>query len=78
MNKVLSRIQNKLNREKWLESEKQGFDMSGCMPYCKFCNMADHSHQTENGKSYASHYERTINCICAKSKNIMNLKKRSK
>jgi hypothetical protein len=29
--------QNSLDKKKWLASEECGTDMSGAMPYCKFC-----------------------------------------
>ena len=37
MNRVLDNTQKMLDKQKWLESEKQGVDMSGCMPYCRYC-----------------------------------------
>ena len=37
MNRVLENTQKMLDKLKWLESEKQGVDMSGCMPYCMYC-----------------------------------------
>ena len=67
--------QKSLDKKKWLESQQQGFDMSGCMPYCEFCEFADHSHPTENGKCYATQDERESNHLCAKSFNRMARKK---
>lgn len=61
--------QKSLDRQKWIESEQQGFDMSGCMLYCEKCDRADHSHATENGKCYAAQQEREKNCLCAKAYN---------
>ena len=37
MNRVLDNTQKMLDKQKWVESEKQGVDMSGCMPYCIYC-----------------------------------------
>lgn len=65
----LNEIQKRLDKKKWLESEKQGFDMSGCMPYCAKCQYADHSHPTENGKCYATQEEKTHYSFCAKAYN---------
>lgn len=67
--------QKSLDRQKWLESEQQRFDMSGCMLYCEFCSKADHSHPTENGKCYATQEERENDCLCAKSFNRMKRRK---
>lgn len=61
--------QRSLDKKKWLESEQQGFDMSGCMLYCEKCGYADHSHPTENGKCYAKQENRNLNCLCAKAYN---------
>lgn len=63
--------QKSLDKQKWLESENQGHDMSGCMLYCECCEKADHTHPTENGKCYASQEEREQNCLCAKAFNRM-------
>lgn len=63
--------QKQLDNEKWVESEKQGFDMSGCMSYCEKCEFADHSHPTENGKCYATQEEREKCTLCAKAFNKM-------
>lgn len=61
--------QTALDKNKYLESQQQGFDMSGCMLYCAKCEHADHSHPTENGKCYITHEERVANCACAKAYN---------
>ena len=63
--------QRSLDKQKWFESQQQGFDMSGCMLYCEFCEKADHSYSTENGKCYATQEERETECLCAKSWNRM-------
>ena len=62
----LKETQKRLDKKKWLESEKQGYDMSGCMTYCKDCEYADHSHSTLNGKCYATQQEKENNYICAR------------
>ena len=63
--------QKKLDKDKWFESEKNGFDMGGCMLYCEFCEYADHSHPTFNGKCYSTQDERVKYCLCAKAYNRM-------
>lgn len=63
----MKKTQKALDKQKWLESEKQGFDMSGCMPYCQYCDYADHSHPTENGRCYASQKEREKQKLCEKA-----------
>ena len=64
--------QSWLDKKKWAESEAQGFDMSGCMPYCEKCEHADHSHPTENGKCYAAQEKREKLCLCARAYNKMS------
>lgn len=65
-----------LDKAKWLESEKQGHDMGGCMLYCQYCEHADHSHPTESGKCYASYEEMSKNCYCATAFNKLGKAKR--
>lgn len=47
--------QRSLDKKKWFASEKHGTDMSGAMPYCKFCEKrfgmtcrADQSERTKD------------------------------
>lgn len=61
--------QRKLDVLKWNESKAQGFDMGGCMLYCEKCEYADHTHETDNGKCYATQTERESKCLCAKAYN---------
>ncbi|MBQ2894960.1 MAG: hypothetical protein IJE92_05525 [Clostridia bacterium] len=56
--------QASLDKEKWLESEKMGVDMSGEMPYCGDCE-----HQLLG--CLATHEKRVENCLCAKAYNRM-------
>ena len=63
--------QASLDKKKWLESQEQGFDMSGCMLYCEKCEYADHSHPTEDGKCTATQERREAECLCAKAFNRM-------
>jgi hypothetical protein len=63
--------QRSLDKKKWTESQEQGFDMSGCMLYCAYCEHADHTHPTENGKCHASQEKREKLCLCAKAYNRM-------
>ena len=57
--------QKALDKAKYLESQQQGFDMSGCMLYCEKCQYADHSNPTENGKCYITQEEREEKSTCA-------------
>ena len=68
---TLKQRQKRLDLEKWVESKKQGFDMSGCMLYCQFCEKADHRNKTEAGQCYATQEERVADSICAKAYNKM-------
>lgn len=61
--------QKSLDKKKWLESQAQGFDMSGCMIYCEKCEYADHTHPTEYGKCHAEQKKREAECLCAKAYN---------
>ena len=67
--------QKSLDRQKWFESEKNGYDMGGCMLYCQFCYKADHSDPTLNGSCYASQTEREDLSLCAIAYNRMVRKK---
>jgi hypothetical protein len=66
---TLKQRQQKLDLQKWVDSKKQGFDMSGCMLYCEKCEFANHSHPTEHGKCYATQEQRESQCLCAKAYN---------
>ena len=78
MNRVLENTQKMLDKQKWVESEQQGHDMSGCMLYCQYCDKADHSHPTENGKCYATQEEREKYYYCAKAYKRRNMKLKEK
>jgi hypothetical protein len=78
MNRVLDNTQKMLDKQKWEESEKQRYDMGGCMLYCQYCDKADHSHATENGKCYATPEEREKYSLCAKAYKRMIAKNREK
>ena len=78
MNRVLDNTQKMLDKQKWVESEQQGYDMSGCMLYCQYCDKADHSHPTENGKCYATQEEREKYCLCVTPYKRMVAKQREK
>ena len=57
--------QQRLNKIKWLESEKQLRDMSGEMCWCAVCKF-------KRGVNCAvEEYERTKNCYCATAYNRM-------
>ena len=59
--------QRSLDKKKWLESQQQGFDMSGCMLYCEKCEYANHD--TDYGYCKASQEERESKTLCAKAYN---------
>ena len=61
--------QKSLDKKKWLESEKQGFDMSGCMLYCSTCEHANHD--SEEGFCKASQALREKMSLCATAYNRM-------
>lgn len=61
--------QASLDKQKWLESETMGIDMSGCMLYCYHCE-----HQTDDGFvdwCMIPHEERVEKCLCATAYNRM-------
>jgi hypothetical protein len=62
---TLKQRQQKLDLEKWLESEKQEFDMSGFMIYCECCSNRGGLH----GECQATQEERESQCLCAKAYN---------
>ena len=74
----LNETQKRLDKKKWLESEKQGYDMSGCMLYCEKCQFADHSNKTESGNCYATQDQRETDSLCAKAYNKMQKANKSK
>lgn len=55
--------QKKLDKRKYLESEKLKTDLSGNMDYCDFCD------QQANFRCRATQLDREMNCLCAKSYN---------
>ena len=61
--------QASLDKQKWLDSEIAGCDLSGEMWYCKHC---PHQVDTPCG-DYCSitHEQRVANCLCAKAYNRM-------
>jgi hypothetical protein len=66
-NKTNKDKQRILDKQKWLESETQGFDMSGCMLYCEKCEYANHD--TDYGYCKASQEQRVSESLCAKASN---------
>lgn len=59
--------QKSLDKKKWLESEKQEFDMSGFMAYCEYCDNRGGMH----GECQATQEEREKDCLCATAYNRM-------
>ena len=64
--------QKSLDKKKWLESQEQGYDMSGCMLYCEKCEYANHS--TDYGYCKASQEQRVADSLCAKAWNRIQRK----
>lgn len=60
--------QRSLDKKKWLESEKQGYDMAGLMDYCDFCDCAD-----DVRWDYCAYSDEQMvaDCKCAKAYNRM-------
>ena len=62
--------QKSLDKKKWIESEKNGYDMCGQMPYCSACEIK---------KLFCvcntTQMEREMNCLCAKAYNRLHNKK---
>lgn len=58
-------MQERLDREKWIESAREGCDLSGAMRYCDYC-AAQHLE-----RCVASQPEREANNLCAKANNRM-------
>jgi hypothetical protein len=56
--------QAKLDKKKWLESEKECCDKTGEMPYCFYC-----LYQTPYLMCQATQEERENGCLCAKAYN---------
>lgn len=55
--------QRQLDEAKWLESEKNGVDMSGIMVICDYCTACTVNTCT------ATQEERESQCLCAKAYN---------
>ena len=66
--------QETLDKERWLKSEIEDCDMSGLMPYCKFCEYAS-KHKTKFGNCYAPPIERIENKFCEKANKKFNKNK---
>lgn len=58
--------QKKLDKKKWLLSEKLGVDKSGDMDYCGYC-----LYQDIEFNCFATQLDREMNCLCAKAYNKM-------
>jgi hypothetical protein len=58
--------QKSLDKQKWLESEKENADMSGAMDYCDFCAC-----QTIDRDCAMKPNERVSTCRCATAYNTM-------
>lgn len=58
--------QKQLDEQKWLESEKQGWDLSGALDYCNYCK-----HRETFGTCPISQETRVLKCACTKAYNKM-------
>lgn len=59
----LNEIQQEVDKRKYIESEKSGFDLSGQMSYCRYCPF-------KTGQScLIEHKYRVENNFCAKAYN---------
>lgn len=73
MNRVLDNTQKMCDKNKWLESEKCGYDKSGDMDFCKHCER----HLTNN-TCITIQEEREKYYLCAKAYKRMTAKQREK
>lgn len=64
--------QKSLDKKKWLESEKQGVDVSGIMVICDYCTACTVNTCT------ATQEERESQCLCAKAYNKRQKANKSK
>lgn len=55
--------QKSLDKDKWLESEKQGKDLSGVMKYCPYCK------KRNKVPCDIPQQEREKDCLCAQAYN---------
>ena len=69
--------QKNLDKKKWAESEKEGRDMSGEMPYCWHCPKCILGIDKYNTCT-ATQEQRETNCLCARAFNRMRNKKLTK
>ena len=74
--KALKEKQRELQEQKWLESEKQGKDLSGNMPYCANCECLTMV-QSGNYCPSSQYYVETT-CACARAFNAMKKTKKVK
>lgn len=76
MKEDLTKLQNKLDLEKYYESEKNQHDMSGEMSYCAGCKyrvmFLDHN------VCAVLHYARSTETLCAKNYQLYHIKTRRK
>lgn len=57
--------QKQLDKQKWIVSEQNEYDMSGFMSYCECCTNRGGLH----GECQATQEERTTKCYCATAYN---------
>ena len=69
---TLKQRQQKLDEGKWLESEKQGVDVSGIMVICDYCTACT------NNTCTATQDQRETDSLCAKAYNKMQKANKSK
>ena len=68
----LEKEQERLDKTKWIKSEKSGYDRSGSMPYCEGCPHALDA-MSLFGSCNVDHDQRVKDSLCAE--NYRKLKK---
>lgn len=63
--------QKKLDEKKWIASENAGYDKSGDMDYCEYCD-----HQTPSGDCEVNQVHREVYYSCATAYNRLKRSKR--
>lgn len=64
--------QKSLDKSKWLESERTGWDWSGVELYCDFCERQAVGGTVNFPICTATQAERESKCLCAKAYNRMH------
>ena len=76
MKENLTKLQNRLDQEKYFESEKNQHDMSGEMSYCAGCKYRVMF--LNHNQCAVSHYARATESLCAQNHQLYFTKKEKK